>query len=455
MPRGGSNSVSIEATQSGVPVSVVGSVSGTDAVSICPSSQFLDNIQGTVNVLGDGSDSLSVFDQSDPYSDTYTLTASTLTRTASALIGYGGMSRVSLYGGYGTDTYNITSTLAVTPMTLHAGTGNDTVNVGNATTPLDAMKGALTLDGMAGSDVLNVNDQATPAGHLYTLNGNTLTRDGAAPINFSAFETVNLTTSAYNDGFVIQAMPAGVTMGVNLGAGYNSVYGPNTSNTWVINGYAAGAGKAVLNGAATLNGVSALKGGTAPDRFVFMPGGFIPSVINGGGGGDTLDYSQYNTGVSVNLGAYGGGTYGSATGVGSSVNNIQNVIGSPYNDVLTGNNYGNVLVGGAGSDVLTGGTGPSVLIGGLGADVIHGNSGNDLIVKGYTVWDRNTTALDAIFAEWTSLDSFAQRTQYLLGPTGHYNGIYFLNPNTGTTQTVFSDGTSNTVTTVPGTNLVM
>jgi Ca2+-binding RTX toxin-like protein len=168
-------------------------------------------------------------------------------------------------------------------------------------------------------------------------------------------------------------------------------------------------------------------------------------------------------GVTVNLGAYGSGTYGSATGVGSAVSNIQNVLGSPYNDVLTGSKYGNVLVGGGGKDTITGGTGTSVLIGGVGTATIHGNSGNDLIVLGYTTFDNNPTALDAIFAEWDSSDSFTQRQQYLTGPFGHYNGGfggYFLTKPTpvqlllGYPGTVF-DVPSDTYTVVPGTNWII
>jgi Ca2+-binding RTX toxin-like protein len=152
--------------------------------------------------------------------------------------------------------------------------------------------------------------------------------------------------------------------------------------------------------------------------------------------------------------------------VGSTVSNIQNVIGSPYNDVLTGSKYGNVLVGGGGTDTITGGTGTSVLIGGTGTATIHGNSGNDLIVRGYTNFDDNPTALDAIFAEWDSSDSFAQRKAYIWGPIiGHFNGGYFLFQPTlvqmvlGYRPTFFdvlSNGVpSDTWTTVQGTNWIL
>jgi hypothetical protein len=453
-PWGGSNTVNVESTLAAAPVTVSNASGSANAVSVSPNAHFLDNIQGNVTVSGGGTNTLTVFDQNDPYSDTYTVTSTTVSRTVSAVITYGGLSALTVDGGYGSVAYNVQGSSASTPITLNAGTGNDTVNIGGAGPTLDAVRGALTLNGQAGSDILNLNDQGAAAGHTYSLNGSNLTRDGIAAVTFSTFETVNLTAGTHDDNLILTAMPAGVQMTMDMGSGYNSVYGPNTSNTWAVNGYSAGEGRATLNTLYNIYGISRVAGGTAPDRFVFTAGGYIPSTINGEGGGDTLDYSNYNAGVTVNLGAYGGGTYGSATGVGSSVSNIQNVIGSAYNDVLTGNIYGNVLVGGGGNDTITGGSGRCVLIGGTGSDVINGKSGNDLIIGGSMSYDLNPTALDAIFAEWNSSDTLNQREQYLSGPTGHYNGTYFL-ISSGTGKTVFDDGAFDTISVVGSANWVI
>jgi hypothetical protein len=452
----GNNIINVGATAYGTTTSI-NAGGGNDLIALGQNN--LDYLRGPVVVDGQaGSDTVSVQDEGSPNSYVYTITGTTVTRPSFGGLTYKNAEALHVFGSYGQDTFNILGSLATTPSTLYAGAGNDVVNVGSATSSLDAIQGALNLNGQTGTDVLNFNDQAVSAGHVYILNGGSLTRSGAAAMTFDSFERVNLTASSHDDSLVLQSLPTGITMNLDMGAGLNLVYGPNTTNTWVINGYSSvapyGEGRAVLNGVCTINGIVGLAGGTGPDRFEFMPGGFIPSVINGGGDGDTLDYSQWNAGVNVNLGAYGNGTYGYATAVGSSVNNIQNVIGSPYNDVLTGNVYGNVLVGGGGNDAITGGTGRSVLIGGMGGDTIHGRSGNDLIIGGYTSYDLNPTALDAIFAEWDSSDSFAQRVQYLSGPVGHLNGGFFLIP-TGTNRTVFDDGAADTITDVAGNNWII
>ena len=107
-------------------------------------------------------------------------------------------------------------------------------------------------------------------------------------------------------------------------------------------------------GSFSFSGVENLTGGTANDTFKFSNGKGVAGKVNGGGGTNTLDYSLYTTGVTVNL------TAGTATGTGG-IANIQNVTGSPANDHITGNGANNVIIGNGGIDVLNGGGGGSDL----------------------------------------------------------------------------------------------
>ena len=59
---------------------------------------------------------------------------------------------------------------------------------------------------------------------------------------------------------------------------------------------------------------------------------------------------------------------------------IENGIGGPGNDTITGNAARNALSGGNGSDVLRGGRGADRLDGGPGADVLIGGAGGDVFV---------------------------------------------------------------------------
>ena len=82
-----------------------------------------------------------------------------------------------------------------------------------------------------------------------------------------------------------------------------------------------------------------------------LNGGPGADKLDGGTGGDAANYAGSNAAVTVNLatGAVSGGHAQGDTLIG-----IENVIGTPYNDTLTGNDGDNTLQGGAGSDALDG-----------------------------------------------------------------------------------------------------
>jgi hypothetical protein len=81
---------------------------------------------------------------------------------------------------------------------------------------------------------------------------------------------------------------------------------------------------------------------------------------------------------------------GMATGLGGGVSRIQNLIGSPADDILIGNG-GNTIDGGGGRDLLIAGPSASNLFG----------NGDDLLIGGMTAYDRNLPALDAVLATWS------------------------------------------------------
>jgi Ca2+-binding RTX toxin-like protein len=85
------------------------------------------------------------------------------------------------------------------------------------------------------------------------------------------------------------------------------------------------------------------------------------NVFDGGTGNDTVTYDKASTsGVVVSLAtSLPQNTGGSGF---DTLKNIENLIGSPYNDKLTGDGGNNILNGGAGNDILTGGKGDDTYI---------------------------------------------------------------------------------------------
>ena len=59
-----------------------------------------------------------------------------------------------------------------------------------------------------------------------------------------------------------------------------------------------------------------------------------------------------------------------------------NIIGSHFDDALTGDAHDNILYGGAGNDHLSGNDGNDLLSGGTGNDILVGGAGNDILIGG-------------------------------------------------------------------------
>ena len=94
-----------------------------------------------------------------------------------------------------------------------------------------------------------------------------------------------------------------------------------------------------------------LYGGNGND---FLKGGSGADYLFGGFGNDTVSYENSNLRVEVGLNG-GTGAHGHASG--DILSSIENLIGSRYNDVLTGNDADNFFNGGAGADTILGGGG--------------------------------------------------------------------------------------------------
>ena len=191
---------------------------------------------------------------------------------------------------------------------------------------------------LGGSSDTLVGPNTTNAWAITNTNSGTL-----GNITFQGFG--NLTGGSANDTFDFSG-GGSISGKVNGGAGTNTVVGPNATATWNITDINAGNIPGVVN----FSNIEDLTGGSAGDTFKFSNGKGVTGLVDGRGGTDTLDYSAYTTGVTVNL------TTGTATGTGG-VKNIENVTGSPANDSITGSSASNVISGDGGIDTLKGGSG--------------------------------------------------------------------------------------------------
>jgi Ca2+-binding RTX toxin-like protein len=174
------------------------------------------------------------------------------------------------------------------------------------------------------------------------------------------------TYSGINNAVRDSVLGTGSIVGLSIdgsGAG-DTLYGSDRAD--YINGH--GGADSIYGG----RGNDHLLGGYGDDM---LHGGAGADILDGGVGHDTASYTG-SAAVTVNL-AFGG-LGGDAQG--DTYIEIENVMGSGFGDVITGNDAANILNGGAGNDHLMGGHGGDTLIGGAGEDTLTGGMGADHFV---------------------------------------------------------------------------
>lgn len=257
------------------------------------------------------------------------------------LIGNGGNDR--LIGGIGNDT-------------MSGGAGDDTYVVDSATDLVNENAGEGT-DAVESSVtwVLGTNVEKLTLTGTAAINGTGNALDNVLTGN-SAANT--LTGNAGHD--VLDGLAGADTM--KGGTGDDTYYVDNASD--VVTELAGEGSDTVLSTLThtlaanvenlRLNATGAINAtGNTLDNILYAGAG--NNILNGLGGLDTASYLYAGSAVTVSLAS----TSAQATGGSGSdtLQNIENLTGSGFNDTLTGSAVANVLDGGAGNDALTGGAG--------------------------------------------------------------------------------------------------
>ena len=115
---------------------------------------------------------------------------------------------------------------------------------------------------------------------------------------------------------------------------------------------------------------------TGDDQNNVIEGGRGRDDLDGGDGIDTLSYENSDDWVRVTLNNTGDATASRGHARGDMAENFENIMGSAYDDDLTGNDANNVLMGGDGDDEIVGSDGADTVEGGAGADELDGDHGN-------------------------------------------------------------------------------
>ena len=229
-----------------------------------------------------------------------------------------------------------------------------------------------------------------------------------------------------------------------------TVTGNNQANVLHVASTVTSTGPVRLVG---LGGADDLMGGNGND---ILQGGTGNDILDGGAGNDTADYSDAtanNLNVNLNTGVSGGGGRGSDT-----LFNIENVLGSSFNDKMTGNAGVNMLIGAGGTDQLNGGGGNDILWGGAGDDTITGGAGNgDVAYFSGHEWEYTTVNLTNVDGlDGNDTLATVERLKFLapdhvsdLNNDG-YGDLLFYRSTDGKLNTITSDGTGTEAVTAVG-----
>ena len=318
---------------------------------------------------------------------------------------------------------------------LSGGAGNDTLIAQGAQTTLEGDEGNDLLISGVGNDHLDGGEGVDTASYRNSNRGVTVSLQQTTQSNAYGTDTLvnieNLEGSSFSDSLTGNIGSNHISGGL----GNDVLYGYNGSDTLV-----GGAGNDVINGGAgidtasyidaqsgvnvslmevgiqdtggsghdQLTGIENLKGSNHDDELIgdtsgnrldggdgndrllggsghdVLLGGAGNDYLHGGTGTDTANYAVASGAVNVTL------FNGTARGEGvDQLVSIENVIGSAFGDVLTGDIYNNSLSGGDGddrlngghgNDVISGGDGDDTIIAGLGLDFIYGGDGSDTVI---------------------------------------------------------------------------
>ena len=318
----------------------------------------------------------------------------------------GGTGAVTVFGGDGEDTTEVSGVVTIfggdgLDAVITGGAGDVTVFGGDGVDTIEAGAGEVTIFGGDGDDVTEIT------GGMVTVFGG----DGDDETTISG-GTAEVTVFGGNDddttvidGGVVTVFGGDGEDVTEVNSGPVTVFGGDGDDTTFVNA-----------------GDVTVFGGTGNDRMIARGGSAV--VLSGEDGDDTYEISfdtMLGTPITVTLrelkstGTFDALTEQTSDGsdtitfagligivislsidctVGGACDQsiapsapavvsvslfgvIENVIGTPGNDVITGNAAPNLLVGGTGDDQLFALAGDDVLDGGQGSDLLDGDGGND------------------------------------------------------------------------------
>lgn len=231
----GSNALSVQSSSAST---ILSSGTGTDNVTVGSTAPtnggVMSGINGTLSILGNESDTLTLDDSGSSTGKTITVTAKRVTGLAPAPVNFTNLDTLTILLGSGDDSAAINDTASATT-TLNTGAGNDTVAINATTNALnvatgtgsdavtitapDDIAGPVSVDGSTGSAIFNIDDIANTTGRNVTVSSNHITGLTPGSVTYTHLATFNVNLGSGNDQVAVNSVPTSATTNVNTGDG--------------------------------------------------------------------------------------------------------------------------------------------------------------------------------------------------------------------------------------------
>jgi hypothetical protein len=169
--------------------------------------------------------------------------------------GDGNITSIAVNTGNQDFTVYIEQTLAVAPLTVDLGNGNDVVNISSGARNLNNIQGAIRVNYGLGIDTLDVHDESNTAAQTFSMAAGSLSRSGAAPITYTlGLDYVTVYAGQGNNVFNVSGVEPNYATTLFTGNGHDTV---NVNDTSIGSSFTidAGTGADTINVRATSSAV--------------------------------------------------------------------------------------------------------------------------------------------------------------------------------------------------------
>ena len=277
----------------------------------------------------------------------------------------------------GTDSYSSTGVTTIEgsveltdTLTLLVG-GLTVQSSGNYFSPdaLNTLIGVENVEGSAGADTIFSMTNGTIDNVINGNGGDDVIYGGEGD------HTLDGGTTGETTGDTLRFASAS-TISINLNTGV-ATFGGNTNLFSNFEIYYLGDSNSSITGTAGDDGMIFGEGGNDYFRDSDGTDGF-----DGGTGTDTYDFDGAANAINVNLSLGAGQVINDGYGNTETITSVERIIGTLFDDTLTGSGGSDRLEGRNGIDTINGNGGNDTLYGNDGDDIINGNGGRDTIYGG-------------------------------------------------------------------------